>query len=85
MTLVLEVVSERRAGSPTLPACKTTYARSAPAPQRGRTSAIRHLVLQAPAPVIAKALGYHDKTATRFVTEAGGSRNQVLLPRLCPA
>ncbi|MFB7739298.1 hypothetical protein ACFC08_34020 [Streptomyces sp. NPDC056112] len=26
-------------------------------PQRGRTSAIRHLVLQAPAPVIAKALG----------------------------
>ncbi|WP_411139883.1 hypothetical protein [Streptomyces sp. x-80] len=33
-------------------------------PQRGRTSAIRQLVLQAPAPVIAKALGYHDKTAT---------------------
>ncbi|MFC8146793.1 hypothetical protein ACFUKV_34410 [Streptomyces paradoxus] len=42
-------------------------------PQRGRTSAIRQLVLQAPAPVIAKALGYHDKTATRLVTEAGGS------------
>lgn len=42
-------------------------------PQRGRTSAIRELVLQAPAPVIAKALGYHDKTATRLVTEAGGS------------
>ncbi|GAA2966635.1 hypothetical protein [Streptomyces enissocaesilis] len=29
--------------------------------------------LQAPAPVIAKALGYHDKTATRLVTEAGGT------------
>ncbi|MFF5447269.1 hypothetical protein [Streptomyces sp. NPDC012888] len=29
------------------------------------------LVLQALAPVIAKALGYHDKTATRLVTEAG--------------
>ncbi|MFD4974266.1 hypothetical protein [Streptomyces sp. NPDC058424] len=32
--------------------------------QRGRTSAIRQLVLQAPAPVIARALGYHDKTTT---------------------
>ncbi|MEU5092053.1 hypothetical protein [Streptomyces sp. NPDC021356] len=42
-------------------------------PQHGRTSAIRHLVLQAPAPVIAKAFGYHDKTATRLVTEAGGT------------
>ncbi|MFB6782500.1 hypothetical protein ACFCX0_35245 [Streptomyces sp. NPDC056352] len=42
-------------------------------PQRGRTSAIRQLVLQAPAPIIAKALGYHDKTATRLVTEAGGT------------
>ncbi|MEU1630446.1 hypothetical protein ABZ746_35175 [Streptomyces sp. NPDC020096] len=42
-------------------------------PQRGRTSAILQLVLQAPAPVIAKALGYHDKTATRLVTEAGGT------------
>ncbi|MCX4649433.1 MULTISPECIES: hypothetical protein [unclassified Streptomyces] len=28
-------------------------------PQRGRTSAIRQLVLQVPAPVIAKALGCH--------------------------
>jgi hypothetical protein len=42
-------------------------------PQRGRTSAFRQLVLQAPAPVIAKALGYHDKTATRLLTEAGGT------------
>ncbi|MFC4612911.1 hypothetical protein ACFO9E_34990 [Streptomyces maoxianensis] len=42
-------------------------------PQRGRASAIRQLVLQAPAPVIAKALGYHDKTATPLVTEAGGT------------
>ncbi|MFE4719491.1 hypothetical protein ACFRLW_24225 [Streptomyces sp. NPDC056728] len=36
-------------------------------------SAIRQLVLQAPVPVIAKALGYHDKTTTRLVTEAGGT------------
>lgn len=42
-------------------------------PQRGRASAIRQLVLQAPAPVIAKALDHHDKTTTRLVTEAGGS------------
>ncbi|MGV9652167.1 hypothetical protein [Streptomyces sp. NPDC003554] len=45
-------------------------------PQRGRTSAIRQLVLQAPAPVIAKALGYHDKTATRLVAESGGTWSQ---------
>lgn len=40
---------------------------------RGRTSAIRQLVLQAPAPVIAEALGYHDKTATRLITGDGGT------------
>ena len=42
-------------------------------PQDGRASAIRQLVLQASAPVMAKALGYHDETATRLVTEAGGT------------
>ncbi|WP_188301059.1 hypothetical protein [Streptomyces sp. CBMA156] len=41
--------------------------------QRGRTSAIRQLVLQAPAPVIARALGYHDRTTNRLVTKAGGT------------
>jgi hypothetical protein len=35
------------------------------------TSAIRQLVLQAPAPVIAQALGYHDKSITRIATDAG--------------
>lgn len=45
-------------------------------PQHGRTSVIRQLVPRAPAPVIAKALGHHDQTATRLVTEAGaGWRN----------
>ncbi|MFJ5811220.1 helix-turn-helix domain-containing protein [Streptomyces sp. NPDC093093] len=48
-------------------------------PQRGRTSAIRQLVLQAPASVIAKALGYHDKTATRLLTEAGGTWSRYAL------
>ncbi len=42
-------------------------------PQRARTSAIRQLALQAPAAVIATTLGYHDKTTTRLVTEAGGT------------
>ncbi|MFF3617426.1 hypothetical protein [Streptomyces sp. NPDC002580] len=41
--------------------------------QRGRASAIRQLVLQAPAPVVARALGYHDKTTTRLIVEAGGT------------
>ncbi|MGW1769464.1 hypothetical protein ACWCQL_36140 [Streptomyces sp. NPDC002073] len=39
--------------------------------EKGRTSAIRQLVLQALAPVIAQALGYHDKSTTRIATEAG--------------
>ncbi|QXE38075.1 hypothetical protein KQY30_31440 [Streptomyces sp. GMY02] len=39
--------------------------------ERGRTSVIRQLVLQAPAPVIAQALGYHDKSATRIASDAG--------------
>ncbi|MFE7311511.1 hypothetical protein ACFU7T_00105 [Streptomyces sp. NPDC057555] len=39
--------------------------------EKGRTSAIRQLVLQAPAPVIAQALGYHDKSTTRIATDAG--------------
>ena len=38
-----------------------------------RTAALRHLVLQAPAPVVARMLGYtHDHTA-RLVSEAGGA------------
>ncbi|MEU3369349.1 hypothetical protein ABZ734_02475 [Streptomyces sp. NPDC006660] len=41
-------------------------------PQSGRAFAIRQLVLQAPAPVVATALGYHDRAAIRLLTEAGG-------------
>jgi hypothetical protein len=37
----------------------------------GRTAALRQLVLQVPAPVVAQALGYHHKTTTRVATEAG--------------
>ncbi|MEV2275609.1 hypothetical protein AB0I72_08480 [Nocardiopsis sp. NPDC049922] len=41
-----------------------------------RTFALRQLVLQAPAPVIARALGFHDKTTTRAVVQAGGTWNR---------
>ncbi|GII56040.1 hypothetical protein Pth03_44290 [Planotetraspora thailandica] len=41
--------------------------------ERGRTAAIRQLVLQAPPPVVAQALGYHDKSTTRIAAEAGGT------------
>ncbi|MEV0169119.1 hypothetical protein [Nonomuraea fuscirosea] len=37
----------------------------------GRTSALRQLVLQAPAPVIARMLGYSDEQTGRVATEAG--------------
>ncbi|WP_330334539.1 hypothetical protein OHS33_35480 [Streptomyces sp. NBC_00536] len=64
----------RRLGQPMNPASLLGPLRDLGVPaQRTRTSAIRHLVLQAPAPVIAKALGYHDKTATRLITEADGT------------
>ncbi|MFF0041604.1 hypothetical protein ACFYRG_36155 [Streptomyces mirabilis] len=41
--------------------------------QRGRTTAIRHLVLQAPAPVVARMLGCHDNTTAQLAAEAGGT------------
>lgn len=42
----------------------------------GRVAALRQLVLQAPAPVIAQALGFHDTTTTRITAQAGGSWNR---------
>jgi hypothetical protein len=47
--------------------------RDAGLPMRNaRTSALRDLVLQAPAPVVADALGFHQTTTTRQFTAAGG-------------
>ena len=37
----------------------------------GRTSAIRHHVLEMPAPVVADALSYHQKTTARLAAQAG--------------
>ncbi|MFE3279552.1 hypothetical protein [Nocardia sp. NPDC059239] len=42
----------------------------------GRTSALRQLVLQAPAPVVADALGIHYTTAHRHRDQAGGTWNR---------
>lgn len=54
-------------------ACKFTYVRwallcSGEGPQRSAGS-----LCKPPASVIAKALGYHAKTATRLITEASGT------------
>ena len=37
----------------------------------GRAAALRHLVLQAPAPVIAPMLGYTDQQTSRIAIAAG--------------
>lgn len=42
----------------------------------GRVCALRQLVLQAPAPVVADALGIHYTTAHRHRDEAGGTWNR---------
>jgi integrase len=41
--------------------------------QAGRTAALRQLVLQTPAPVIASMLGFHDTHTAWLVAEAGGT------------
>ncbi len=64
----------RRAGQPMTPGTLELRLRHLGFPtQRGRTSAIRHLVLQAPAPVVACMLGYHDDTTAQLAAEAGGT------------
>ncbi|MEV1066900.1 hypothetical protein [Streptomyces sp. NPDC050263] len=64
----------RRAGQPMTPEALAPRLRNLGFPTRpGRTAAIRHLVLQAPAPVIARMLGYNDDHTTRIAEEAGGT------------
>jgi len=66
----------RRAGQPLNPNSLLPLIRELGVPTgAGRAAALRQLVLQAPAPVIAKALGYHDKTTTVVLAEAGGTWN----------
>jgi site-specific recombinase XerD len=64
----------RRAGQPMTPETLELRLRHLGFPtQRGRTAAIRQLVLQAPAPVVARMLGYDDDTTARLAEEAGGT------------
>jgi hypothetical protein len=64
----------RRAGQPMLPRSLGPALRAHGIPvQSGRTAAIRQLVLQAPAPVVATMFGFHHTTTTRLVMEAGGT------------
>jgi hypothetical protein len=42
----------------------------------GPIAAIRELVLHAPAPVIAGALGFHQTATTRQMSAAGGAWNR---------
>ncbi|MER6417090.1 hypothetical protein [Streptomyces humidus] len=64
----------RRAGQPmTSDTLELRFRRLGFPTQRGRTPAIRHLVLQAPAPVIARMLGYHNDTTAQLAAESGGT------------
>ena len=49
-----------------------------------RVAAIRQLALQAPAPVIADALGFHHTTTQRQTIHAGGIWNRYAAPRPAP-
>jgi hypothetical protein len=62
----------RRAGQPLHASHLSQLVRDLGMPAlAGRTAALRQLVLQVPAPVVAQALGYHHNTTTRVATEAG--------------
>lgn len=62
----------RRGGQPMIPDTIERRLRSAGiAALAGRTAALRQLVLQAPAPVIATMLGYSHQQAARVADEAG--------------
>ena len=64
----------RRAGQPLLPEVLGAAVSSLGMPTTtARTAALRQLVLQAPAPVVARMLGYHDKHTARVVAESGGT------------
>ncbi len=67
----------RRAGQPLTTATIAPLIRKLGVPSvPGRLAALRQLVLQAPAPVIAQALGFHHHTAQRAHVNAGGTWNR---------
>ena len=63
----------RRAGQPMHPEALSATVRRLGIPNvAARTAALRQLVLEMPAPVVADALGYHYTTTTRSAAQAGG-------------
>jgi integrase len=64
----------RRGGQPMTPDAIERRLRQHGIPAlRGRTAALRQLVLQAPAPVVARMLGYTGDHTARLVAEVGGT------------
>ncbi|SBT95737.1 hypothetical protein GA0115233_11648 [Streptomyces sp. DI166] len=64
----------RRAGQPFRPDHLSALLNKIGAPAAAaRGAAIRQQLLEMPAPVVAEALGYHDKTTTRLRNETGGA------------
>ncbi|MER5972968.1 hypothetical protein ABT112_25095 [Streptomyces sp. NPDC002055] len=64
----------RRAGRPARPDHMSSLLGEIGIPvAAARGAAIRQQLLELPAPVVADALGYHDKTTSRLLREGGGS------------
>ncbi|HEY9375426.1 hypothetical protein [Streptomyces sp.] len=64
----------RRAGRPARPDHMSSRLREIGIPvAAARGTAIRQQLLELPAPVVADALGYHDKTTSRLLREGGGT------------
>lgn len=67
----------RRAGQPLTTEAIAPHIRALGVPTvPGRLAALRQLILQAPAPVVAQALGFHHHTTHRHHAAAGGSWNR---------
>ena len=64
----------RRAGQPARPDHLSALLNEAGIPAAAaRGAAIRQQLLELPAPVVADALGYHNKTTSRLIRETGGT------------
>ncbi|MDK0524535.1 hypothetical protein [Streptomyces sp. ML-6] len=64
----------RRTGQPARPDHLSALLHEVGVPAvAARGAAIRQQLLELPAPVVADALGYHDKTASRLLRETGGT------------
>ncbi|SEG89428.1 hypothetical protein SAMN05444920_106448 [Nonomuraea solani] len=67
----------RRAGQPCRPDHLSDLLNEIGIPAAAaRSAAIRQQLLEIPAPVVADALGYHDKTTARLLQEDGGGWNR---------